>query len=564
MSVSMRIPKTISAFIASIVFISALTGFDIHVSHPVDKKIIKFFDCPSFDYATMVVKNADCQEANGSITGIKVISTGTKINYTWYNSAKTIVGHTLDLKNIPAGLYSLTITDNSGCVTNTVSKDIVVSNNNLVSIDESGVSIKAASCGQNGSVTGIFVTGATNYDWYNTATNTITASSSTSPALTSIPPGTYQLHAYNSTCESISKAYTVNSLVQLPTVFDYTTVDPLCMSDNGSLTVSLNVQPGQPKLRFYFANSAGTHLSDGVVLGDNPNPVLVLSALIGGVYNLFIEDDNNCSFLIGSFVLTSGALEISETQSNVINDRCNQHLGVISPVITGYKPSRSDEYTWTEVETGAVVSRNKVLAHVGAGTYKLHLKVSPECQAYATFTVINVSPTLVPPIAEGTTSCLPSLINITVTNVDTSKLFRLYDSPTSTTPIDSSKTGIFYKQVDETTDFYVTRVSKDCESDRTKVTETVVVSIKIPNAFTPNGDGVNDTWVINGIDKFPGADLKIFTRYGKLIYRSIDYPVPFDGTNNGAPLPAGAYYYILDVKRPICYGKISGSITIIR
>ncbi|HVV55981.1 MAG TPA: gliding motility-associated C-terminal domain-containing protein, partial [Mucilaginibacter sp.] len=181
-----------------------------------------------------------------------------------------------------------------------------------------------------------------------------------------------------------------------------------------------------------------------------------------------------------------------------------------------------------------------------------------------TFTVINTSPALVPPIAAGSTLCLPGMINITVTNVDTSKMFRLYDSPTDSIPIDSSAKGIFYRTINQTTDFYVSRVSNDCESDRTKVTEVVVASIDIPNAFTPNNDGINDYWDIKGIEKFPGADVKVFTRDGKLIYHSVNYPVPFNGTYKGSLVPPGVYYYVIDVKQPICYGKISGSLTIIR
>ncbi|MFB9844184.1 gliding motility-associated C-terminal domain-containing protein [Mucilaginibacter ginsenosidivorans] len=512
----------------------------------------------------MVVTNADCQEANGSITGIKIISTSTKINYTWYNSAKTIVGHTADLKNIPAGLYYLMISDNSDCVNNITSKKILVANENAISMDESGASTIDASCGNGGAISGISVIGATEYDWYNIATKTIVSASIISPDLLNVQPGEYQLNAHNSTCQSISRIYTISSEVKVPKVIDYSTVDPICPVDNGSISVTLSIQSQQPKLKFYFTDSTGSHLFDGVITGDNPNPVLTATGLYGGIFYLYVQDDNNCSVLLGTYTLTEANVYISQTETEVVNDRCNQHLGYIAPVIKGYKESKGDQYTWTDVNTGQVVGKNKILSKVGAGTYQLKIITVAGCRGKAVFTLNNISPALVPPIAEGTTSCLPSLINITVTNVDTSKLFRLYDSPTSTVPIDSSKTGIFYKQVDQTTDYYVTRVSKDCESDRTKVTETVVVSIKIPNAFTPNSDGVNDTWAINGIDKFPGADLKIFTRYGKLIYHSIDYPVPFDGTHNGSPLPAGAYYYILDVKQPICYGKISGSITIIR
>jgi len=84
----------------------------------------------------------------------------------------------------------------------------------------------------------------------------------------------------------------------------------------------------------------------------------------------------------------------------------------------------------------------------------------------------------------------------------------------------------------------------------------------IPNAFTPNGDGINDTWDIKYLNSYPNNTVDIFNRYGGKVYSSIGYPVPWDGTYRGAALPAGTYYYIINPKN----GRkvISGSVTIIR
>jgi len=65
--------------------------------------------------------------------------------------------------------------------------------------------------------------------------------------------------------------------------------------------------------------------------------------------------------------------------------------------------------------------------------------------------------------------------------------------------------------------------------------------IFIPNAFSPNGDGINDTWQIRNIDKFPNNEVEIFNRWGNRVYRARPYQNEWDG--NG--LPDGAYYYIL-------------------
>jgi len=69
-----------------------------------------------------------------------------------------------------------------------------------------------------------------------------------------------------------------------------------------------------------------------------------------------------------------------------------------------------------------------------------------------------------------------------------------------------------------------------------------------PNTFTPNGDGVNDNWQILNLKEYEGCIVEIYTSSGKLIYRSIGYTKPWDGSFNGKPVPAGTYYYVIDPK----------------
>ncbi|WP_295795539.1 gliding motility-associated C-terminal domain-containing protein [Mucilaginibacter sp.] len=86
--------------------------------------------------------------------------------------------------------------------------------------------------------------------------------------------------------------------------------------------------------------------------------------------------------------------------------------------------------------------------------------------------------------------------------------------------------------------------------------------IVVPNTFTPNGDGINDLWNITALLYYPDCSLSVFNRYGSVVYRSIGYGKPWDGTTSGSNLPVGTYYYILDLKN----GKkpMSGSVTILR
>lgn len=84
----------------------------------------------------------------------------------------------------------------------------------------------------------------------------------------------------------------------------------------------------------------------------------------------------------------------------------------------------------------------------------------------------------------------------------------------------------------------------------------------IPNTFTPNGDGVNDTWKINALLGYPGCNVFIYNRWGQPVYKSVGYNIPWDGTLNGKNLPVGTYYYVIDLKNNT--PPVSGFVTIIR
>jgi gliding motility-associated-like protein len=87
-------------------------------------------------------------------------------------------------------------------------------------------------------------------------------------------------------------------------------------------------------------------------------------------------------------------------------------------------------------------------------------------------------------------------------------------------------------------------------------------NIVIPNTFTPNNDGINDTWDIKYLNSYPNCTVNIFDRYGQEVYSSIGYGIPWDGRRKGANLPQGTYYYI--IKLQINQKALAGSVTIIR
>lgn len=68
----------------------------------------------------------------------------------------------------------------------------------------------------------------------------------------------------------------------------------------------------------------------------------------------------------------------------------------------------------------------------------------------------------------------------------------------------------------------------------------------IPNTFTPNNDGINDTWRIDYLNTYPDCRVQIFTRAGQLVFESRGYNTPWDGTIKGKSLPIDTYYYIIE------------------
>jgi gliding motility-associated-like protein len=86
--------------------------------------------------------------------------------------------------------------------------------------------------------------------------------------------------------------------------------------------------------------------------------------------------------------------------------------------------------------------------------------------------------------------------------------------------------------------------------------------IYIPTAFSPNGDGLNDTWKIPALAAFPAFELTIFNRTGEVVFQNKNALLPWDGIFKGLPLPAGSYVYVINLKQ--FPGILKGSVMIVR
>ena len=79
-----------------------------------------------------------------------------------------------------------------------------------------------------------------------------------------------------------------------------------------------------------------------------------------------------------------------------------------------------------------------------------------------------------------------------------------------------------------------------CEND---------LSVYVSQGVTPNGDGINDTWIIYGIEEYPNNTVRIYNRWGNEVFYSHNYNNDWNTyyKNSSEPLPDGSYYYRLDL-----------------
>lgn len=133
------------------------------------------------------------------------------------------------------------------------------------------------------------------------------------------------------------------------------------------------------------------------------------------------------------------------------------------------------------------------------------------------------------------------------TGLDTATIFK----PTATPP---------------TSTYYLLTVT-DLQSCINK--DSVLITVRllefgamVSNLLTPNSDGINDTWVIEDIQKYHDSEVFIYTIYGNLVYEKKGYTNDWQGTYNGSQLPDGTYYYVLRFKDSDVINK--GSLDILR
>ena len=208
-------------------------------------------------------------------------------------------------------------------------------------------------------------------------------------------------------------------------------------------------------------------------------------------------------------------------------------------------------YLWSNGSTNASI-------FVGAGIYTVTVTNALGCQNSDSIIVFSNGPTanfsFTPSPIYSTTS--PTLFTDLSYDANFSELSGWYwDFGDGNTSIEQNPAHIYA----DTGTYTITLVAIDANGckDTISFTHKVIGELKIPNVFTPNGDGVNDIFEIENILSYPNSKLVIYNRWGSLIFISDDYKNEWSGEG----CPSGVYFYVFNLEKG---DEFKGFITLIR
>lgn len=196
----------------------------------------------------------------------------------------------------------------------------------------------------------------------------------------------------------------------------------------------------------------------------------------------------------------------------------------------------------------------------GAHTFYASAAFNAQCGRRSDTFNINVLPPLIAAAANDTFITTGSDARLYTTGAGDFFLWQpetLVDCPTCPATLSRPQ---------ETTNYVVTIENIDgcivVDTMTVFVRDNVADFLFIPNVLTPNSDGKNDTWFIRNIEIFPRNKVIILNRWGDRVFASEFYNNDWDGSFAGGLLPAGTYYYIIDLGDG--WGVFKGDVTIIR
>jgi gliding motility-associated-like protein len=332
--------------------------------------------------------------------------------------------------------------------------------------------------------------------------------------------------------------------------------------------------------------SAGVSNPSGIAVSPNGSIVYVTNYLFNNVSVL--NAVNNAVLAIIPVGQNPFAVAVSPDGSkvyvgnlgtntvSVINAITNTQVAVVtvglSPQGIAISPDGSTVYV-TNLNSNSVsvinTTSNTVVANIPVGINPFGVTISPNGNTVYvansssnTISAINTATnTVIGTIPVGTSpfgvSVTPDGNTVYVTNYNSNDVYLI--STLSNTVSKTVKVGSNPFSLGN----FITG-SSVCIGAPVKFTITVnpTPTVIIPNTFTPNGDGINDTWNLKYIESYPNCIIQIYNRYGTKVFFSNGYPAAWNGKYKGANVPDGTYYYVINLDSKL--KPLGGHVTVIR
>jgi gliding motility-associated-like protein len=355
-------------------------------------------------------------------------------------------------------------------------------------------------------------------------------------------PGTYSITISDGLCDT-----TITLAIASPggiTGASVSTTNPSCNATDGAINIS--VQPAGVTVNSYTLNTGQTSSSGN------------FTGLGSGNYSAILIDANNCTFTLANITLSQppGPNNMNITASQVI---CKGGTGSIEVenVSGGQGPFRFSL-------NGAAFQNISQWNNLAPGSYLITVRDNNGCTFSKTI-VIEEAENKINDCSAGADVVIDFGENVVLQGVQGSgnKLTWSPGGSLSDSTIVNPTAFPFASTV-----YTLTVTTPEGCTCTDRVTVRVIPLIDIPNTFTPNGDGINDTWILQFTRFYDNVEVFVYNRFGDKIYENMNYDASteWDGTYKGAPVPPATYYYVVNFRFKDADKKFSytGAVTVIR
>lgn len=280
--------------------------------------------------------------------------------------------------------------------------------------------------------------------------------------------------------------------------------------------------------------------------------------------NLKVTDAYSCAAAVSKVLpVTAFGAKPTAAYSILPEEVCQGTEQVFTDASTAVSGTSINSWRWEFADGSTSLLRNPVKKYARPGVYEVKLTVT-DAAGCASDTARHTAKVFVQPVVatEGRI-VVPKNKEVTFAPVvSTTTGVSFAWTPAAELLRANTPTPTYIATHDQVFVLKATSNEGSCEATASLEVK-VLVSILPPNIFTPNGDGINDKWVIEGLADYASCSVAVFNRYGQQVYKSQGYSRAWDGTIDGKMVPAGTYYYIITDKTSD-WQRLTGAVTIIR